>query len=286
MNGMDLPFNDRADPPLIALGILDDGEKVAKERGANVWATLLLSLSVHLGIGWWLIATAGDKILAPWPEVEKVVLRLVPSNPQVSDAPTAGPVEQEIVDPAVEALSEPSAPTVPPVPAVSPAPIVEVPVIRDSSPVPNPSRPVPTPSTLTLRQVVEDTLSRQEQQNPGFHCSPLQLENDMLNCSNRLDERFENIPESNATVEFFSRSVTPSRLQNAARMTDAGVAQIGANLRAAGINDASIGRLMNQLESIAREYAAPQNQKTQTLQNEMLRADPVWQQRNRAMNPR
>jgi len=278
---MDFPRHHRPDHPFVALGLLRDGEEETKERAANVWAPLLLSLSVHLGIGWWLIATADDKILVSRPEVKNVVLTLVPSNPQVSDAQTAAPVEQEIIDTAVEALSEPPA-----LPRPSPVPMVEVPTVRESFPVPEASPPVPTPSTLTLRQVVEETLNRQEQQNPGFNCSPLQLENEMLNCRNRMDQRFENFPESNATVEFFNRSVTSGRLQNAARMADAGVAEIGANLRAAGINSDSIDRLMNQLGSIAREYAAPQNQKTQILQNEMLRSDPVWQQRNRAMNPR
>lgn len=285
MNGMDIPLNDRPDHPFIALGLIDDTEAERKERGGKVWAPLLVSLSVHFGIGWWLVTTAENSTIVPRPPDDKIVLRLAPPVPQVSEASVATPaavrVEPEIVEVAPGTPAEPPA-----LPSSPPEPIVDVPVVRESAPVPDASRPVPTPSTLTLRQVVEDTMIRREQQNPGFSCSPLQLENEMLNCSNRLDERFENIPERNATVEFFNRSPTPSRLQNAARMSEAGVAEIGANLRAAGINNASIDRLMNQLESIAREYAAPQNQKTQTLQNEMLRSDPVWQQRNRAMNPR
>lgn len=285
MNGMDIPLNDRPDHPFIALGLIDDAEAERKERGGKVWAPLLVSLSVHFGIGWWLVTTAENSTIVPRPPDDKIVLRLAPPVPQVSEASVATPaavrVEPEIVEVAPGTPAEPPA-----LPSSPPEPIVDVPVVRESAPVPDASRPVPTPSTLTLRQVVEDTMIRREQQNPGFSCSPLQLENEMLNCSNRLDERFENIPERNATVEFFNRSPTPSRLQNAARMSEAGVAEIGANLRAAGINNASIDRLMNQLESIAREYAAPQNQKTQTLQNEMLRSDPVWQQRNRAMNPR
>jgi len=288
MNGMDIPLNDRPGHPFIALGLIDDAEAERKERGGKVWAPLLVSLSVHLGIGWWLVTTAEDSTIDPRPADDKIVLRLVPPVPQVSEASVAAPaavrVEPEIVEIAPDRPAEP--PALPPSPSLPSEPIVDVPIVRESAPVPDASRPVATPSTLTLRQVVEDTKIRQEQQNPGFSCSPLQLENERLNCSNRPDERFENIPENNATVEFFNRSATPSRLQNAARMSEADVAEIGANLRAAGINNDSIDRLMNQLESIAREYAAPQNQKTRILENQMLSSDPVWQQRNRAMNPR
>src|SRR5690606_22515983 len=291
MNGMDIPLSDRPGHPFIALGLIDDAEAERKERGGKVWAPLLVSLSVHFGIGWWLVTTAEDSTIAPRPADDKIVLRLVPPVPQVSEASVAAPaavrVEPEIVEVAPDRPAEPPAlPPSPSSPSLPCRPLVDVPVVRASAAVPDASRPVASPSTLTLRQVVEDTMLRQEQHNPGFSCSPLRLENEMLNCSNRLDERFENIPESNATVEFFDRSPTPSRLQNAARISEAGVAEIGTNLRAAGINNDSIDRLMNQLESIAREYAAPQNQKTRILENQMLSSDPVWQQRNRAMNPR
>src|SRR5690606_25311288 len=245
MNGMDIPLSDRPGHPFIALGLIDDAEAERKERGGKVWAPLLVSLSVHLGIGWWLVTTAEDSTIDPRPADDKIVLRLVPPVPQVSEASVAAPaavrVEPEIVEIAPDRPAEPPAlPQSPPLPY---EPNVDVPIVRESAPVPDASRPVATPSALTLRQVVEDTKIRQEQQKPGFSCSPLQLENERLNCSNRPDERFENIPENNATVEFFNRSATPSRLQNAARMSEADVAEIGANLRAAGINNDSIDRL-------------------------------------------
>ena len=181
MNGMDIPLNDRPDHPFIALGLIDDAEAERKERGGKVWAPLLVSLSVHFGIGWWLVTTAENSTIVPRPPDDKIVLRLAPPVPQVSEASVATPaavrVEPEIVEVAPGTPAEPPA-----LPSSPPEPIVDVPVVRESAPVPDASRPVPTPSTLTLRQVVEDTMIRREQQNAGFSCSPLQLENEMLNC--------------------------------------------------------------------------------------------------------
>lgn len=288
--GHSLHRNDRLDPPLTASGLVDDENMKEKASAANVWVPFLISLSIHLGIGWWLFIPREPEAPASRPEAEAIVLRLVPSNPLVSEMPSDSPVEPEISDVTPEVEPEPSSPPRPSPPLSPPSPsagpIVEVPTVRDSSPTPDTSPTIQTPSVLTLRQIVEETASRQEQRNSGFDCSPLQLENEMLNCNNRLDEFFENTPDSNSTVEFFNRAATPGRFQNAARMTSAGVEEIGANLRAAGISNISIERLMNQLESIAKEYAAPENEKTRILQDEMLRNDPVWQQRNRAMNPR
>src|SRR5690554_1957421 len=78
MNGMDIHLSDRPGHPFIALGLIDDAEAERKERGGKVWAPLLVSLSVHLGIGWWLVTTAEDSTIDPRPADDKIVLRLVP----------------------------------------------------------------------------------------------------------------------------------------------------------------------------------------------------------------
>src|SRR5690606_12198451 len=150
MNGMDIPLSDRPGHPFIALGLIDDAEAERKERGGKVWAPLLVSLSVHFGIGWWLVTTAEDSTIAPRPADDKIVLRLMPPVPQVSEASVAAPaavrVEPEIVEVAPDRPAEPPALSPSPSPSspsLPPEPIVDVPVVRESAPVPDASRPVP-----------------------------------------------------------------------------------------------------------------------------------------------
>lgn len=273
----------RPDPLITEPGLLDDAEPEVEAPTTTVWVPVLISVLLHLGISWSLLTPR----LSDSPSIpvtnEPIVLRMVPTNPL---APKSAAAEVPPVDPRDSTSSDATSaePERPP-PSPSPPPsLVEVPAVNAPESTADPVS-IQLPSVLSLRQIVEDTASRQEQQQPGFTCSPVQLVNEMLDCNNRRDRRFENVP-SNPVAELFRRDAAPSVLESSARMTAAAAEEVGANLRAAGISSASIDRLMRQLESIAKEYAAPENEKIEILRDEMLRNDPVWQQRERAMNPR
>lgn len=207
-----------------------------------------------------------------------ITMQLVPppqtrvlEPPQALSIPSEDPLEEFNWAPVSQAL---------------PPPLVDLPqspptqVTVDTTPPPLPASDSIAPTRLTVRRVVEQVRSEEEQRTRLQVCTPVQKRNPMLLCGDDRSTAFDNT-QRNGDRDFFAATLGGG--DGLAR--EARVRRIANGLRESGMSQSEIERYVEGIDVNSQQRSTSGDARAGAVRDQMFRNDSTYQQMRRVLNP-
>ncbi|MES3006750.1 MAG: hypothetical protein V4751_03165 [Pseudomonadota bacterium] len=219
-------------------------------------------------------------------------LRIIPPAPTQAPAETVTPATPAPQPQPTQQIND--RPPQTQEPALSAQPATSSPALRfPATPPPRTTQEVEDanrtqlrlPTTLDMRRIIEDISAREQASLALPECTPLQDERSLIECEETDALNFDAL-DHNSTYSYFNpqREISRTQLTIGILAADANVIEDG--VLAAGMDPIAAATLLSTLRAAAEDYSGTGNTRLERIRDEVDRADPTYEQRQRALNPR